>query len=185
MKSNMTPDASASETPADEQSPAGTCWADLTGDARNTLIGERLGAQPLRNIWLQWTIKGADGSVIGRRNLGQLGSMSMADAEQWLADAKKSKAEWTRRGVQLDWLLRDEITLFEQRWHLRYSDTPGGGWRVVEAIHKAGYSVQIATCRGGWRVSVIVGPDPVSMVAETMAEAACQVGLLVLPNVPS
>lgn len=170
------------ETPEGQRSSPATCWADLGAAERDNLIGEMLGAEPHRNIWLVWTIKKADGEIIGKRHIGQLGNMSMEDAEAWLVSAKKSKAEWVRRGIDLDWLLRAEITLFEQVWHLRYTETPGGGWKAIEALRAAGYAVQIASCRGGWRVTVVVGPDPVSMVAETMQEAACQVALLVLPN---
>jgi hypothetical protein len=164
---------------------AASCWADLEPAERDNLIGELLGAEHHRNVWLVWTIKKADGSVIGKRHIGQLGSMSMEDAEAWLASAKKSKAEWTRRGVDLDWLLRDEITLFEQRWHLRYSETPGGGWCVIEAMIKAGFAVQISGNDARWKVTVMKGAEAICMRAPTMEDAACQVALLVLPNATS
>lgn len=136
----------------------------------------------MNNIWLVWQPMKPDGSILCKKHIGQLGDMPMAEAEKWLADSKKSKAEWTRRNINLDWLLREDVSLFEQRWHSNYTTTPGGGWMVIEALRKAGHAVQIASTGKGWKVAAHLGCDAVCIRAETMEDAACQLYLQILPN---
>ena len=154
-------------------------WPDLTDEQKNTLIGELIGAKPMRNIWLQWMPKNKDGSLLCKKNLGQLGDMSMEDAEEWLKSSKKSKAEWVRRNINLDWMLREEVNLTEQLWHINYSNTPGGGWIVVEALRKS-FDVLIRSIGEEWRIDCGLGNDSFAVKSQTMADAACQMALLLL-----
>ena len=161
--------------------PAHAVWAELTPERRNTLIGELLGATPLQTVWLVWEPKKEDGSVLGRKHLGQLGSMPMENAHEWLAAAKTSQAEWTRRGMEISYLLRDEVVLSEHRWHLRYSETPGGGWDVIEKLTRSGYTVQVQVSAKDCKV-IAAGDQNFAERAPTMAEAACKVALRALSH---
>ncbi len=160
-----------SKTPSD----AAACWADLAPNDRNALVARAIKDELLGQWYLAFDGRPYHPLPHPRGH--------KEEADKVLA-VVRSREFWKEhsRDHRLPADGREKVSLKLVEWPLRYSDTPGGGWVVVEAIRAAGYAVQIATCRGGWRVTVIVGPDPVSMVAETMAEAACQVALLVLPN---
>jgi len=167
------------------------CWADLSSEDRNTLIGERLGAEPMRQVWLMWhypftNLEGV--AKVVKKNLGSL-TLKLSEAEEWLSEAKKSKKKWAERFDQSScptFENSDQVKIVEQVWHIRYSDTPGGGWIVVEAMIKAGFLINIEGDHAGWKITCDDG-DPhhgrSSEIADTMAEAACKLALRrLLPN---
>ncbi len=71
-------------------------------------------------------------------------------------------------------------------WPLRYSDTPGGGWDVVEAMRGQGWDIEVASAGDGWMITVDDNNPHHGRIIEhgpTMQAAACQAALrLQWPN---
>ena len=142
-------------------------WPSLTATERNHLVGETLGMEPLTQCWL-----GVDGKMLLRtawdeKQKGEAAAMArMINTydQLWsdsLADYPSLKPE-----------MRGKLAVIVDRWHLRYSDTPGGGWEVVEWLRKRG-PVNVASVAPDWRVAF----GDAAATAPTMAEAACLMAL--------
>lgn len=169
-------------TPPPEGLAEATGWDELTADQRNTKVGEMLQAEPMRQTWLVRTTSEGKRITLGGLHL------SRDEAEIWLEHAKQSPLNWREKmGAEQPFAFAPQVAVEEVVWHIRYSDTPGGGWIVVEAMHAAGFAVVVQTTKSGWKVTCDDGnPNHgrSSEVAATMAEAACKLALRRLrPNV--
>jgi hypothetical protein len=147
-------------------------WADMNAFQRNWLIGEMMKAEPLRDYCLR-----RDGKTIGR-----LAVKSAEEAESWLRIANMSLTNWVKLMPEVPYECRAEVTIHVDSWHIRYSDTPGGGWEVIEWLRKRGTVWLESMGLDGWLVRH-EEPDRETYVQEsarTMAEAACKVALRVV-----
>lgn len=149
-----------------------TEWADMTAFQRNWLIGEMMKAEPLRAYYLR-----RDG-----RNIGQLEVKDEGEAKSWLNIANMSLTNWVKLMPEVPYECRAEVAIHVETWHMRYSDTPGGGWEVVEWLRKRGQLEVMSCALGGWTVRLHVPSeyhgDPAE-TAPTVAEAACRVAMRV------
>lgn len=109
-----------------------------------------------------------------------------AEAEKLVQDFRTDDKLWSHikaKHPHLSNVMRPELKVVVERWHMRYSDTPGGGWEVVEWIRREVGSVEVCSSAKGWKVSAIdyAGSAP------TMAEAACICALSIksVESVPS
>ncbi len=150
---------------------AQTNWPTLTAVQRNALVGETMKAEPLYAYYVRW---------IGK-NLAQLRVKEESEAQSWLRIAKFSKENWKRLMDEVPWSLREEVSVHVESWHIRYSDTPGGGWIVIEWLRARGL-VCVSSCSDGWHVAFDDRHPHHGLTVEeapTMAEAACLVALRV------
>lgn len=129
----------------------------------------------MRRLWIVWHY--GEGR---RKTVGSL-DMSLSDAVAWLEEARGCEELWRQRfDGSVPFLFAEEVEATEQIWHIRYSDTPGGGWNVIEAMKSAGFSMVISSVKDGWRVTCDDGNPHhgnSSEIAPTMAEAACKLAL--------
>lgn len=157
-------------------------WTELSAGQRNNIIGELIGGEPIRRVEIVW--KADDGKTFV---LGSLPCMPIEKAKEWLDHARQSRENWEVKfdGLNHPFCLADQVHVREDVWHIRYSDTPGGGWFVVRALQSAGFSINISSVTTGWRVSCD-DENPhhgtSAEVAETMEEAVCKLALRRLPH---
>ena len=148
-------------------------YTQLTDAAgRNHFIGELIGAEPLEELHLL-----LDGKFLWpiRKPKSQ-----WPEVPKWFEDWQSSEKRWQTfiKGMpdfKAEW--RGRITTEIYRWHLRYSDTPAGGWAVIEHLrthHCTSIWIHtfwpdkwelIAHTDGGSKLNTIIG--------DTFAEAAC------------
>ena len=170
------------QTTARQSLPTPPCWADLSTVDRNTLIGNLIGLDAIRHTYLA-----RDGAYLWAC---QIPVEEAAERNQWLAGQQKTETLWKRFRRNYDKRItaedRGKITIEIEVYHLRYSDTPGGGWKVIEAIRPHVENIFVMSCDDGqWEVMAIPlggGDDDVTCKAPTMQEAACELALLILPN---
>lgn len=149
------------------------CWPSGAFE-RNQLVGETLKLEPITQCWI-----GCDGRKL-LRTCWDEHQQAQAEAmarmintydkiwEDTLADCPSIKPE-----------MRGKLVVIVDRWHLRYSDTPGGGWEVCEWLRRFGH-VRVESVHDQWQVSFDDGHPHhgrCSEYAPTMAEAACLVAL--------
>lgn len=146
-------------------------WDEMTAPERNNYIGDLIKAPPLTQLYLA-----LDGKMLW---LTPKQEKDLVEFSGWVADwqrTKKAWKQWQKTSGELldDW--RGRITVQVQRWHIRYSDTPGGGWDVVEAIGKLGWQVKLEAVWPNWRITCDdLSPHHGRVIetAPTMQEAAC------------
>lgn len=139
-------------------------WQDMSAWQRNWLIGSLMKAEPMRAFYLRWQGK----------DFAQLRTKDAADAERWLRIAKGGELQWKTLVDEVPWTAREEVTIHVDEWHVRYSDTPGGGWIVIEWLRLRG-AVNVASIGEQWRIAH--ERCEVAVTAPTMAEAACRMAL--------
>lgn len=165
--------------------PPRPCWADLGVTARNTLIGNLIGGNVIRRPYMA-----RDGKFLW---YCPITAEEAVERSKWLAEQQATEQTWKRFRKDFDDRItaedRGRITIEIQEHHLRYSDTPGGGWMVIEWLRGQGWehsaSVAVASVKDGWQVTFDDGNPHHGrriVVSETMEDAACQVALLILPN---
>lgn len=143
---------------------------------RNQLIGDRLGFEPLTQCWI-----GCDGRKLLRTRWEE---KDKSEAEAMARMIQHHDKLWNDSLVDFPSLMPDmrgKLVVIVEHWHIRYSDTPGGGWCVVEWLRDRG-SVNVASLGAEWRVAFDDGHPHHGAVVETastMAEAACLVALRV------
>jgi hypothetical protein len=166
------------DTPLMADCPSASCWADLTTAQRNNLIGNLIGADPIRRPYMA-----RDGKYLW---YCPITAEEADERSKWLAEQQATEESWKQFRKDFDDRItaedRGKITIEIEEHHIRYSDTPGGGWMVIEAVRKAGYAVQIASTGKGWKAMTIVGHDALCVRSESMEDAACQLALTILPN---
>lgn len=161
-------------SPADQSATAvgalalAPCWPSGAFE-RNQLVGDTLGLEPLTQCWI-----GCDGRKLLRTRWDE---SQKAEAEAMARMINTYDKLWNDSLADYPSLkpeMRGKLVVIVDRWHIRYSDTPGGGWDVVEWMRKRG-PVNVASVGDQWRVAF--GDD--AETAPTMAEAACLIALRV------
>ncbi len=113
-------------------------WAAMNPEQRNHLIGEMIKAKPLTQCFF---------AVDGRRvGITPYEEEKRADAEALLKHFTSNDDHWADfkkkiSGAEDSW--RGKITVDVERHHLRYYDTPGGAWCVVEWLIEQGFNVTL------------------------------------------
>ncbi len=115
-------------------------WSDMNVAQRNHFVGELMKAEPLSQCYL---------AVDGRRVLatpyaedqrGKVDAMLIAirASDDLWADFLRQRSDATP-----EW--REKLTVDIERWHIRYSDTPGGAWEVVTYLQqqRCGVSIEL------------------------------------------
>lgn len=148
-------------------------WSELTATERNDLIGFSIGFKPATQCWF-----GCGGKKLIRTAWSE---EQKSAAEALCRMVQQHDQIWTESLA--DWPsvkpeMRGRLEVIVERWHIRYSDTPGGGWEVVEWLRTRG-AVVVASAGSAWRVSFDYHEDRDTIIIEkpTMAEAACLVAL--------
>ena len=145
-------------------------WAEMTPAQRNDRVGKLIGAEPLGQYYLY---------LDGRESCGLPCTRDEKEKAEGLVAYIRGKG-WTKfaseHGFPDAWRKSAEARLVE--WHIRHSDTPGGGWEVVQAIRTAGYAVSVESMADGdWFIQARQSPRVFQAAAPTMAEAACLIAL--------
>lgn len=162
---NQTPDAPTQTAPL----AVAPCWPTEEAFARNQLVGEALGMRPVTQCWIGigekkfWITPHTEEE---RDKAQALIDYFTKNDENWAHFVREKKGAIDE--------MRDKLAVVVERWHIRYSDTPGGGWKVVEWLHKLG-PVNVASVGAQWRVAFGEHAE----TAPTMAEAACLIALRV------
>ena len=154
-------------------------WDEMDAEQRNNLVGKLISAKPLSQLWIGW------------RGIKKLQLPATNDETQkykdQLAELQKIDIEWNpfiaKHHPTIMNCMRGQLEIIDEQWHMRYSDTHGGGWEVLEALKRMGYFVRVETERIGWSVRVSEEADSICYAASSMAEAACRVAIkLLAPN---
>lgn len=149
-------------------------WTELTPTERNDLIGDSLGFTPTTQCFIGYCGEKLCSTIYTEKQLAEANEQlrKMQTAELWPIFKKK----FTCFSPEM----RGHLEIIVDRWHIRYSDTPGGGWCVVEWLNAKGDVDVLSEGKGQWRV-VFDDRNPhhgkISIQAPTMAEAACLVSL--------
>lgn len=148
-------------------------WPSLAATERNHLVGETLQMKPLTQCWIGHAGRQLLQTAWDESKKGEAEAMCrmMQDHDRlW----ENSLADYPRLTDEM----RGKLTVIVDRWHLRYSDTPGGGWVIVEWLRARG-PVNVASVGDYWRVAF--GDE--AETAPTMQEAACRMALRVSANI--
>lgn len=159
--------------------PASDCWATLSVRERDDIIGNLIKAEPIKSYNL----------YVGGKYFSGLMVRSHEEAEK-LAEAGRLR-HWKELAKKHGWPDEWRSTL-EARTHtnhLRYNETPGGAWFVIEAMREQGWDIEIASTGDGWMITVDDNNPHHGRIIEhgpTMQAAACQAALrLQWPNTPT
>lgn len=167
-----------SNSSAGSSCPATPCWADLSVSQRNNIVGNLIGGDVIKRPYMA-----RDGKYLW---YCQITAEEAQERGKWLTEQQATEQAWARFRKDFDNRItaddRGKITIEIEEHHLRYSDTPGGGWMVIEAMRKAGYAIQVSHDASSWIVGTGRHNEPIGMSAPTMEEAACKLALLILPN---
>lgn len=112
-------------------------WKDLTPDQRNEACARFMPASdvnPMRNWWLY--ADGKWGYPLSVKN--------QQEADQALALLTKDDATWVEY-TNYPAKYRASAEVREVQHHVRYSNTPGGAWMLVQQLCADGWSVAIDT----------------------------------------
>lgn len=145
-------------------------WAEMTPCERNWKIGELIGEKPLAQLYL---------AVEGK----QLWPMAKVESE--LEETRKMVGEWQRCSKQWKYFMkvnagairpeyRGKITVEVHRWHIRYSEVPGGGWNLIEHLCKNGFLFTIHTCPTGWTIIATKDGKAFRATDQSVQAAACK-----------
>jgi hypothetical protein len=175
MKSEST------QTPESLGSPL--CWAGLSVSERNALIGKLIGGETIRRPYMA-----RDGRYLWPC---MITAAEAGERNKWLLEQQATEQSWARFRRDFDERItaddRGKITIEIEEHHLRYSDTPGGGWMVIEALQKLGCGIEIKSLGAEWQVVAIDSDgDIYPAIGGTMAEAACEAAMRFFePNIYS
>jgi hypothetical protein len=172
----------APKEPQKADCPSASCWASLGVSDRNKLIGNLIGGRVIRRPYMA-----RDGQYLWACPIH---ADEVPERSAWLAEQQATEASWKRFRKDFDARItaedRGKITIEIEEDHLRYSDTPAGGWMVIEAMRPRVQQIFVLSCDDGeWEVMAIPldeRPEDITCKAKTMQEAACELALLILPN---
>lgn len=105
-------------------------WSDMNAAQRNHMVGDLIGGKMSSQCYL---------AVDGKRVLiTPYSEEDRAKVELTLNVLRSSDETWAEfkagnSAATDDW--RAKLVVDVERWHWRYSDTPGGAWAVVEWLH--------------------------------------------------
>lgn len=142
-------------------------WDSMSARQRNDAVGRLIGADPLTQCFI----------TVGKLELATPhGGDALEEAEALAGYARGIGWEEFRSRHGLEDAQRSSVRAIVKRWHLRYSDTPGGGWEVIENLERRGFRVTVQSRVKGWWTVILEndrGNRAATTIAETMAEAAC------------
>ena len=120
-------------------------WSDMNAAQRNHWLGELIGATPQSQCFLA-----VDGKRVLATPYAEKDRMKVDAALAVLKGSDASWAEFRAANSQSEEAWREKLQVHIERWHLRYSDTPGGAWELVDWLKR--------TLRDG-AVEIQVGPS--------------------------
>jgi hypothetical protein len=150
-------------------------WSGMNAAQRNHFVGELIGAKPLSQCYLAAGGVRVLVSPYTEEQRGKLDAMIVAlkaSDDVW-AEMRKANSHITDE-------MRDGLEVDVERWHIRYSDTPGGAWEVVEWLRGQGYVVQLRArpnIAPAFRVSLRPAcqtSEQLYAVGASMPEAVCR-----------
>lgn len=145
-----------------------------TAFERNQLVGNTLGMEPLTQCWI-----GCDGKKLVWTRWEEKQKSEAEAMARMIDDNDTLWAESLAEFPSLKPEMRGKLVVIVERWHMRYSDTPAGGWEVIEWLRGRG-EVTVQSVADQWRVIFDDGHPHhgrLSLAAPTMAEAACLIAL--------
>lgn len=141
----------------------------------NFAIGNLIGAEPMRRPYIA-----RKGEFLWYCGIAE---REIEAKQAWIAEVQDTVDAWERFLVDFDKRItradRGKISIEVEEHHIRYSDTPGGGWNVIEAIRESGRAVVVSSFKAGWQVKCTYGGQPVIGKSDTMAKAACKCAAIV------
>lgn len=160
-------------------------WNDMNAEQRSHTVGELMGVEKLSQCFLAVGGQRVLATPHAGRERGRVEAMLLAlrASDDLWAEFRAGHSEATD-----DWRTQLEVEVVE--WHLRYADTPGGGWEVLEYLRREGWEISVNGAPDAVHWFVSAGRGRVSQGgaechrtdAEHMAEAACR--LLVTIKAP-
>jgi hypothetical protein len=155
-------------------------WEEMTPCERNTHIGELIGAKPMSQLYLAldgkqlWMLPKGEDDLAQMRQLVTQWQEVTTDWKRWMKNIAEIQDEW-----------RGRITVEVANWHIRYSETPGGGWTVIEHLREKGFPVTIySEPANNWRILVKERAGDrapgVNAVSPDIHVAACEVARRIL-----
>lgn len=106
-------------------------WSDMNAAQRNHWLGELIGATPQSQCFLA-----VDGKPVLATPYAEKDRMKVDAALAVLKGSDASWAEFRAANTQSEDAWREKLEVHIARWHLRYSDTPGGAWELVEWLRR-------------------------------------------------
>jgi hypothetical protein len=145
-------------------------WIDLTPAQRNNRIGELIQAKPLAQLYLA-----VDGKFFSWHHLEV---DRIEELRTWVTEWQSTEREfkkWIKSAPSIREEWRGKITVEVDHWHIRYSETAGGGWDVILALRAKGVGIQVSSSGDQWMLVGLAAQGSATHVvkAATMQEAAC------------
>jgi hypothetical protein len=127
--------------------PTALNWKSATPEQRNDACACFMPPSEVNPI-LAWHL------LIGQHDMGALACISRKEADTWLSLLQTNRDDFERvMGKYCVWDKRLECQIVEHRRSLRYSDTPGGAWTLIEELKRQGYLIAIAARAGQTAIS--------------------------------
>lgn len=154
-------------------------WEEMNAEQRNNLVGKLIEAKPLSQLWIGW--RGIQKLQLPATNT------EIQKYRDALEEIQNIDIKWNpfiaKHHPTIMHFMRGQLEIIDEQWHMRYSDTEGGGWAVLAALKEKGFWVRVETEHIGWSVRVSEEDNSICYAAQTMAEAACKVAIKLLsPN---
>jgi hypothetical protein len=145
-------------------------WLSMSACERNLVIAKVIGAELLGQFYVYAEGRQYCATPLWRDKVEEAANLeSHMRGKGWKTFAKD-------HGFQH--LSPDQVELRLCEWAMRYSDTPGGGWEVIEWLKKKCEWLWIGATEAGWEVAAVAkGDEDFTTSAATMAEAACLMAL--------
>lgn len=124
-------------------------WSKATNIERNAACAAFMPASEINPIRSYYLTK--EGKLWQR-----LAVKNLAEAKQWLAFAKGNFTRWEKIMPEMTWTDRNLVDVAEDTHHVRYSDTPGGAWMLIEELASKGWTVSVVTTGHSSGVSAIL-----------------------------
>jgi hypothetical protein len=138
---------------------------------RNWFIGELIKAEVLSQCFLAVGGKQVLMTPYTEKDRGKVDAIVVA-----LRASDDLWAELKTNNPQVRDKCRTQLEVKVERWHLNYSNTPGGGWAVVEWLVAQGYGVMLEADAEAVHVHAAEAGamEQTHAHSKTMAEAACR-----------
>ena len=145
-----------------------TQWNEGTSETRNLMIAQLIGEPLLNQCYISF-----QGKKVLLTPCTEEQKEGLQEALDWYQSSAKNWREFIKsKGPEITPEMRGKMYVEVVRWAMRHSDTPGGGWVVIEALAKR-FPVSVSKVVNGWRVAC----GNIAFDAETMAVAACLVAI--------
>lgn len=157
-------------------------WDEMDAEQRNNLVGKLIDAKPLSQLWIGW-------SGIKKLQLPATNN-EIQKYREALKEIQKIDIKWNpfiaKHHPTIMHFMRGQLEIIDDQWYMRYSDTPGGGWEVIEALRAKGARIVIESELNGWSMRTdLNGRSYVWCGEPSIAEAACRSAVALLSLKPS